>query len=431
MDITIDQFITYLRGALHHLYEPDQLRHSPLAPILGVAARVDASAVLQEILMQAIEEIRPGDGDSQLSAGSMVYEVLFFRYVRGYSREAVANQLGISDRQLSREQRTAIETLALHLWKKYQLDTARADSLPPGAGGAQKAPPGEQPDAGWAGADWAKALPEEKPAPWKPILSSVMELLRPLIHENDVVVRYQPEESLPDLLVPQVALRHALLTIMSWMIPLARQADLILTPTLPGPALVITVQRSGEPFPGGPLDPGVEMARRLVERAGGSLEQVTETAPVEGGQGETRPASARWHGVRITLPTLAQIPVLVIDDNPDTIQLFQRYVQGTRYTIVGLQEPAEALRLVEAIKPRILLIDVMMPELDGWDLLTRIRLNRLLRNAGILICSILPQESLARSLGADGFLQKPVLPQDFLHALDRLMERLSQEPDNS
>ncbi len=407
MDITIDQFITYLRGALHHLYEPDQLRHSPLAQILGAAARVDAPAVLQEMLLQAIEEIRPGDGEPQLSPGAVVYEVLYFRYVRGYSREAVANQLGISDRQLSREQRTAIETLALHLWKKYQLDAVRADSIPGGAGAAQKAPPGEQ-----AGAGWAETLPEEKPAPWKPILSSVMELLRPLMDENDVVVRYQPEESLPDLLAPQVALRHALLTIMSWMIPLARRAELMLTPTLPGAALVITVRLSGKPFTGGPVDPGVEMARRLVERAGGSLEQVSD-------------------GIRITLPTLAQTPVLVIDDNPDTIQLFQRYAQGTRYTIVGLQEPGEALRLVETIKPRILLIDVMMPELDGWDLLTQIRLNRLLQNAGILICSILPQESLALSLGADGFLQKPVLPQDFLHALDRLMERLSQEPDNS
>ena len=98
MDINFDQFITYLRSALHQLYEPDQLRHSPLASILGVAARVDSPSALQEILMQAIEAFRPADGESQLSPGGIVYEVLFFRYVRGYSREAVANQLGISDR---------------------------------------------------------------------------------------------------------------------------------------------------------------------------------------------------------------------------------------------------------------------------------------------------------------------------------------------
>ena len=55
-------------------------------------------------------------------ASWLVYDVLFFRYVRGYAREAVANQLGISDRQLSREQRTAIETLALCLLETYPLE---------------------------------------------------------------------------------------------------------------------------------------------------------------------------------------------------------------------------------------------------------------------------------------------------------------------
>jgi CheY-like chemotaxis protein len=162
----------------------------------------------------------------------------------------------------------------------------------------------------------------------------------------------------------------------------------------------------------------------LIERAGGSLEYVAENRQADAD-------AARADCIRISLPALALIPVLVIDDNPDTIQLFQRYVQGTRYSVVGLQEPAEALRVIGAVNPRILLIDVMMPELDGWDLLTQIRLNHLLPNAAVLICSILPQESLARSLGADGFLQKPVLPQDFLNALDRQMDRLSQEPDHS
>jgi CheY-like chemotaxis protein/AraC-like DNA-binding protein len=411
MDITIDQVINYLRSALHHLYEPDQLRHSPLVPLLGIEGRGDASSALKDILVKAIEEIRPGEEESQHSQGWMVYEVLFFRYVQGYSREAVANQLGISDRQLSREQRTAMETLALHLWKSYHIEDI--SQAPSQAGGDDSG----KPLAGEPAVHWTEALPTEKPAPWKPVLDSVMELLRPLIQENEVSLLYLPEDSLPDLLVPQVTLRHSLLTVLNWMIPLAHRSQLILTPSLREQSLILTAQIPGQSFPDDLSDSGIEAARLLIQRAGGSIEQAAGVQP-----DEPQPAE-----IRLILPTSAQITVLVIDDNPDTIQLFQRYVQGSRYTIVGLQRPTEAFRLIGTLNPRILLIDVMLPELDGWDLLTQLRLSYPMQNTAILICSILPQESLAHSLGADGFLQKPVLPQDFLNALDRQMDRLSQD----
>jgi CheY-like chemotaxis protein len=428
MDINSDQFITLLRSALHHLYEPDQLRRSPLAPLLGIAERVDASSALQKVLLQAIEDLRPGDEEAQQSQSWMNYEVLFYRYVRGYAREAVANQLGISDRQLSREQRTAIETMAQHLWKAYQLEGAHGPL--PGADltAAQQSTSAAQPaSAAQPGNDrpaytgqstaaaWIEALPTEKPSPWKPVLLSVMDLLGPLIHENDVAVQYDVDSSLPDLLVPQVVLRHSLLNLLGWMIPLARQGELILTPSLAEQAILITIQIPGRTLPGGAPDPAASMARQLIERVNGRLDLFTSSLPAE---------------IRLSIPALAQITVLVIDDNADTIQLFQRYVQGSRYSIVGLQEPAEALRLVEKINPRIILMDVMMPEFDGWDLLTQMRQSHLAPNAAIVICSILPQEGLARSLGADGFLQKPVLPQDFLNALDHQMEHFHKEPDS-
>lgn len=406
MDINSNHFTVHLRRALHHLYEPDQLRQSPLAEFLSVAARVDASSALQKILLEAVEEIRPDDEEPSQSQAWMMYDVLYFRYVRGYSREAVANQLGISDRQLSREQRTAIEILAQQLWKTYQFDPSQVQFQMDLKESAKdlESDPGK--------AAWVEAMPSEQPAPWKLTLLSVMDLLHPLIDENNVKARYEPEEDLPDLLVPPVTLRHSLLTILGWVIPLARHAEVTLTPTVVDQSLVLTIQISGPRFPNQSLDPGLEVARQLIERIGGSIAQANGPHLAE---------------VKLTFPALARIPVLVIEDNADTIQLFQRYAQGSRYSIIGSQEPTEALRLVEKINPRILLIDVMMPQLDGWDLLTQLRMNGLVQNTIILICSILPQEGLARSLGADGFIQKPVLPQDFLKALDRQMDQHSQE----
>jgi hypothetical protein len=137
MDIHSDTFISYLRSALNHLYEPDQLRRSPLAALLGLAGRVDTPVALQKVLIEAIEQLKPGDDDPSNSRAWLIHDVLFLRYVRGYSREAVSSQLGISDRQLSRDQRAAIDALSLYLWKTYNLEDRAQSPFPAAPGGGK------------------------------------------------------------------------------------------------------------------------------------------------------------------------------------------------------------------------------------------------------------------------------------------------------
>jgi len=410
MDITNEQFITCLRSALNHLYDPDQLRHNPLTILFGLAGRVDASSALQKILLEAIEELKPGDHEPEQASGWQIYGVLFFRYVRGYAREAIANQLGISDRQLSREQRAALETLALCLWRRYRLVSSQQDvssAVPPRGAAPALA---DSPAAGES--SWIEALPAEKPSSWKSVLVSVLDLLGPLIRQHEVTVWYEPDGNLPDLIVPLVALRHSLLNILGLIIPLAKGGELILTPTVEGQVLAIKAEvpllvPASSSFL--PSHPNIEVARHLIERAGGNL-------TISSG------------AVNFSLPTLAQIPILVIDDNADILQLFQRYAQGSRYAVTGVQQPAVAYTLIEAIRPRVIVMDVMMPDLDGWDLLTQLRQDHRFQDTTIIVCSILPQEELARSLGANGFLQKPVLPQDFLKELDLQIDASVDNP---
>jgi CheY-like chemotaxis protein len=424
MDINNEQFVILLRSALHYLYDPDQLRRSPLAILFDVSNRVDAAFALQKILIDAIEGIRPEENEPPQSRGWLLHDVLFFRYVQGYERHAVANQLGISDRQLSRDQRAALETLAQYLWKTYPLEASTMHNLSLVSSQSSDSTEGipittlpisRGENENYA---WIEDLPAEKPSVWKYTVLSVLELLRQLISQNEVQFVYEPSLELPDLLVPQNALRHSLLNILGLLIPLAHQGKLLLIPGLTSQALSITVvipsSGSSNPFPIASLmaQPSLGVAQQLVERVGGSLHFVEKPEQLE---------------VAFTIPALAQIPVLIIDDNADIIQLFQRYVQGTRYTVVGASGPAEFYQLLDQIHPRIILMDVMMPELDGWDLLSQLRQERQIQNTAIIICSILPQESLARSLGADSFLQKPVLPQDFLHALDEQINHLADE----
>ncbi len=116
------------------------------------------------------------------------------------------------------------------------------------------------------------------------------------------------------------------------------------------------------------------------------------------------------HRVQATLrlPTRASLPVLVIEDSLDTIRLLERYVADTRYCLVSTNDPQQAISMVESSAPRVILIDVMMPRVDGWTLLQRLRNHPLTANIPVVICSILRQEELALSLGASAYLRKPM-----------------------
>jgi len=421
------EFIRALRSALNSLYEPDQLRGNPLVGVLGLEGRVDAPALLQEIIRKSIDAIRESADEVNYTRSWLAHDVLYLRYVRGYAREEAARKLNISDRQFSREVRTAIETLGMVIWRNHSAlaeSDVKSETTPHSDSSTDAAEPLHDSvvDAPMADGDvteedagWLQDMPEDHPADWREILSSVLGLLQPVMAQHQTQLRVDMDRSLPNLLVAQNTLRHSLLVLLGWLIPVGAGATILLTPDVDGDKLALRWTVRLAPATGDSLREVVaeplEISRQLLEQRGGSLE-------VTKGESDDGTLSAL-----LTIPSLARVPVLVIDDNLDTIQLFQRYVQGTRYALMGVSTPDDVPRALERVQPRVILLDVMMPEIDGWDMLARLRHSSVVQNCSILVCSIMPLESVAHSLGADGFLQKPLLPQQLLYALDAQMER--------
>ena len=111
--------------------------------------------------------------------------------------------------------------------------------------------------------------------------------------------------------------------------------------------------------------------------------------------------------------------MLVIDDNQDTIQLFHRYVQGTRYALVGVSNPDEVARALERTQPRIILLDVMMPQVDGWETLRRIQEHTGVGAIPVIMFSGQVDERSpgeAASRGAQGFIGKPFDPRSLIES---------------
>src|SRR5215216_1394503 len=95
-----DAYLHSLRHTLNHLYEPEALRHSALIQIFGLEQVNDIVSTLRRLLLDAIENMRPGEEVPLESPVWRTYYVMMHRFVEQTSQQEVANDLGLSVRQL-------------------------------------------------------------------------------------------------------------------------------------------------------------------------------------------------------------------------------------------------------------------------------------------------------------------------------------------
>lgn len=123
--------------------------------------------------------------------------------------------------------------------------------------------------------------------------------------------------------------------------------------------------------------------------------------------------------VTLLLPAPEQSIVLVVDDNADWLELVQRYAAGSRCQVVTSSMPETACAMAGKVQPSLIILDVMMHNVDGWQVLSELRHDPATSHIPVVVCTVLPLEEMALALGANAFLQKPVSQQQFLRVLDR------------
>jgi CheY-like chemotaxis protein len=123
----------------------------------------------------------------------------------------------------------------------------------------------------------------------------------------------------------------------------------------------------------------------------------------------------------VTLYMATQGPsVLVIDDNEGLVELLKRYLTNQACRVIAATSGQEGLILAEEAPPDVIVLDVMMPGMHGWEFLQRLRNQPRTADVPVIVCSIINNPELAYSLGASLFLLKPVSRQDILDALHKL-----------
>ncbi len=116
-------------------------------------------------------------------------------------------------------------------------------------------------------------------------------------------------------------------------------------------------------------------------------------------------------------------PILVVDDDPKIVALVRTYLERERFPVVTATDGRTALRLIEERSPRLVVLDLMIPELDG---LTVIRRARELGDVPILVLSArgaVGDRILGLSEGADDYLPKPFSPAELVTRVRAILRR--------
>jgi len=112
--------------------------------------------------------------------------------------------------------------------------------------------------------------------------------------------------------------------------------------------------------------------------------------------------------------------LLVIDDNEGLIHLLQRYLTDEAYNVMSAPNTEEGLEIIPQLQPDAIILDVMMPGIDGWELLQRLRTRRETEFIPVIICSVINDPELAFALGASQYVSKPVTREALRLALQQL-----------
>jgi CheY-like chemotaxis protein len=380
-----------VRQALTCLYDPQELGRSHLVAVLveslpgqeaggrGLAAR--------RLILDAIEELRPRGRLAPSASEYRAYDCITLRYVSSMSVEEIAEELSLSRRQVYRDVRWGEERLTELLQ------------------GRQPRPPGRAEAVDDALTAEIQALPRRQESVSLPaVVQGAIAALAPLAARYQVALSYQGPTSGAAVTAAPGILREAIVQVLSALVQSSRGGEAVVTLDVDGTQarlIVATGARLASPLP-----PLLQGALRIVET-----------------QGATCSIEADDPGrVSLRLPLAGRYRVLVVEDNPSAVTLYERYLAGTEWEPVFLPSARAAGEVVASRRTHAVILDIMMPDTDGWSVLQSLKLDPRTRDVPVIICSVVDDPELGHALGASAYLTKPIARPALLQALTTVLQ---------
>jgi signal transduction histidine kinase/DNA-binding response OmpR family regulator len=282
------------------------------------------------------------------------------------------------------------------------------------------------------------------------LIQSVASSALGLIKEKPIRLSQYIPDDLPLARADPIRTRQVLLNLLSNASKFTESGSIVIeakTQTSPDnyPEIVISVSDTGsgipqehlpklfEPFSQVDASPtrrtggtglGLSICKRLIEMHGGRIwvdsilgkgSTFYFTLPAlqpKGAASVAAPAEAAAQAVRKT--------VLVIENESGVVQLYRRYLEPKGYSIVELSDGARAVPIARELRPYAILLDVNMPQPDGWQVMAQLKSDPVTRPLPVILCTITEDRGRGLSLGASDYLVKPILEADLVSSLEKL-----------
>jgi CheY-like chemotaxis protein len=283
------------------------------------------------------------------------------------------------------------------------------------------------------------------------LLDHVVSTVRPMVLKNGNHLEVRAPQSLGSMVADHTRVRQVLLNLLSNASKFTAQGTVILEvshhDTPAGETIAFRVTDTGigmtpeqlgrlfQPFTQadssttrkyGGTGLGLAISRRFCQMMGGDItvesavgrgSAFTATLPavVSGGDTPAKTSAGVAAALQVLREPAPAAPsgegrdtVLVIDDDATAREMLSRLIVKEGLRAVVAESGAEGLRLARTLRPRLITLDVMMPEMDGWTTLTKLKSDPELADIPVIMLTMADNASLGQALGAAEYLTKPV-----------------------
>jgi len=124
--------------------------------------------------------------------------------------------------------------------------------------------------------------------------------------------------------------------------------------------------------------------------------------------------------------------ILVVDDEPRIVELAGLYLRNDGYTVLSAHDGLSALRMIEERRPDLVVLDIMLPKMDGWEVCRRLRQGS--NNVPIIMLTARGEDVdriVGLELGADDYMVKPFNPRELVARVKAVLRRSEGAPSGT
>jgi CheY-like chemotaxis protein len=199
-----------------------------------------------------------------------------------------------------------------------------------------------------------------------------------------------------------------------------QQADTATSRKYGGTGLGLVICRKFCQLAGGEVDVKSEYGKGTVftvRLPADAAREPEAAAPKTGKSKELRTAAVNGKGT-----------ILIIDDEPNARDLLSRMLSKEGFEVAAASSGEEGLRLARKLRPRAITLDAMMPGMDGWTVLAKLKADRELQEIPVIMISIEDRKEMGFALGAADYLTKPIDSERLLAMLEKHRDSHSTGP---